>query len=82
MLHCFHEFRFLFEDFSTFGPITSGEKVTEVEEMLHYACEANGSVYAIVPDKLLCFPTPAYLPAGQDWLDDKQGSAIVRQMDL
>ena len=45
---------------------------SNLEEMLHYADPANGGVHAIVPGELLCFPTPADLPDGRDWMDTDQ----------
>ena len=35
----------------------------------HYAQPANGSVHFLVPGKLLLAPSPAPLPAGQEWAD-------------
>jgi hypothetical protein len=46
----------------------------EVEEMLHYASPINGSIYMVVPNKILCFPTPAALPDNQLWMDSGDGT--------
>jgi hypothetical protein len=49
----------------------------EVEEMLHYASPANGDVHMVVPGKIICFPTPADLPADQHWADSHATSGSV-----
>jgi hypothetical protein len=47
------------------------ETPVELEEMLHYASPLNGNVHAVVPGKILCFPTPATLPANHLWMDEE-----------
>ena len=48
----------------------------ELEEILHYACPANGDIHPVVPGKILCFPTPAMLPPGVQWADIPFADAI------
>jgi hypothetical protein len=47
------------------------EPLVDLAEMLHYAQPANGNVHAVIPGKLLLFPTPddALDAAGADWAD-------------
>ena len=42
---------------------------------VHYALPDTGGLHIIVPDKLLFFPAPASLPAGQAWADASSGDA-------
>jgi hypothetical protein len=52
----------------------------EVEEMLHYASPVNGDIHMVVPNKIICFPTPAHLPDKQLWMDsDESGDGVVRR---
>jgi hypothetical protein len=53
------------------------EAAVEVEEMLHYADPANGSIHTVVPGKILCFPKPADLPPGKRWMDFQAGGAAA-----
>jgi hypothetical protein len=45
------------------------EPLFDVDEFVHYARPANGSVHMSVPGKLLFFPTPDGLPDNQLWTD-------------
>ena len=48
--------------------------------MLHYASPANGDIHMVVPGKIICFPTPADLPADQHWADsDATSGGVVRR---
>jgi hypothetical protein len=52
----------------------------EVEEMLHYASPINGDIHMVVPNKIVCFPTPADLPDNQLWMDSDatEGDTVRR----
>ena len=39
----------------------------------HYALACNGGVHVLVPGRLLLFPAPAALPAGEAWADASEG---------
>ena len=45
----------------------TSELIFDVEMAMHYARPSNGRVRVLVPGKLLLFPAPALLPAGQEW---------------
>ena len=48
--------------------------------MLHYASPANGDIHMVVPGKIICFPSPANLPADQAWADsDATSGGVVRR---
>ena len=48
--------------------------------MLHYASPANGGIHMVVPGKIICFPSPADLPADQHWADsDATSGGVVRR---
>ena len=48
--------------------------------MLHYASPANGDIHMVVPGKIICFPSPADLPADQHWADsDATSGGVVRR---
>ena len=49
--------------------------------MLHYASPINGDIHMVVPNKIICFPTPASLPDNhQLWMDsDAAGDGTVRR---
>ena len=57
------------------APDRSDGPVLDIDMAAHYAHPANGGLHMIVPDKLLCFPSPASLPAGQAWADASPGDA-------
>ena len=50
-------------------PASDIEPLIDVDEFVHYARPANGSVHMSVPGKLLFFPTPASLADNQLWTD-------------
>ncbi len=50
----------------------------EVEEMLHYASPANGDIHMVVTIKIMCFPTPADLPADNRADTDAPSGGVVR----
>ena len=53
--------------------LDTDEPQLDVEMAAHYALPANGNLHVLIPGKLLLFPTPARLPDGQDWADDRAG---------
>ena len=57
-------------DFSGASVIHAPDRAgCELDEYLHYADPANGSVSIVVPGRLLFMPSPANLPDGCDWMD-------------
>ena len=50
-------------------PCDGTEPTLDMELASHYALAANGGVRVLVPGKLLLAPSPAPLPAGQEWAD-------------
>ena len=51
------------------APDCANAPALEIDMAAHYAFPANGSLHMLVPDRLLSFPSPAPLPAGQAWAD-------------
>ena len=41
----------------------------DLDEFTHYSKPANGSIYKVVPEKIICFPNPTKLPDGVHWMD-------------
>ena len=61
-------------------PAQDIEPVLDVEMAAHYALPANGNIHVLIPGKLLLFPAPAPLPAGQAWADETaDGQPPVRR---
>ena len=56
-------------------PDCADEPALDIDMAAHYAHPANGGLRVIVPDRLLSFPSPALLPAGQAWADASPGDA-------
>ena len=56
-------------------PDCSDEPALDIDMAAHYAHPANGGLRVLVPDRLLSFPSPASLPAGQAWADASPGDA-------
>jgi hypothetical protein len=56
------------------SPSNTNDGLFDIDEFAHYAHQANGSVYTVIPGKLLCFPTPSEIPGGQGWMDVEGGS--------
>ena len=55
------------------------EPALDLEMASHYALAANGGVHVLVPGKLLLAPSPAPLPAGQQWADiSEAGISVTR----
>jgi hypothetical protein len=48
---------------------SSKDHTIDMLEYMHYDQDLNGKFHMIVPDKLLIFPCPQDLPAGQLWTD-------------
>ena len=46
----------------------------DLDEFTHYSKPANGSIYKVVPEKIICFPNPTKLPDGVHWMDFEGGS--------
>ena len=49
-----------------------------VEELAHYASQANGAVHCVSPGRLYAFPNPAILPDGELWSDATSGPRARR----
>ena len=56
----------------------SSEPLYDVEMAAHYACPINGHVHVLVPGRLLLFPAPALLPAGQEWAQAPSSGSTAR----
>ncbi len=64
------------------GPVADQDedRPFDLEMSLHYAEMANGTIYTLVPGKLILFPTPARLSSGQSWADvSESGGATARR---
>ena len=51
----------------------------DMEMACHYALASNGGVRVLVPGKLLLAPSPAPLPAGQEWADIRDPRGITER---
>ena len=51
------------------APDCDGAPALDMDMAAHYALPANGGLRVLVPGRLLSFPPPASLPAGQPWAD-------------
>jgi hypothetical protein len=51
----------------------------QLDEFLHYSSPANGSLYQIIPRKLIIFTDPTDLPDGCLWMDTSEDGRTVRQ---
>jgi hypothetical protein len=46
----------------------------DVEAYVHYAKTANGSIFPVVPGKIILFPSPVDLPDDVEWMDSADGT--------
>ena len=51
------------------APDCADAPALDMDMAAHYALPANGGLHILAPDRLLSFPSPAPLPAGQAWAD-------------
>jgi hypothetical protein len=51
------------------APDCTDAPALDMDMAAHYTLPANGGLRILVPDRLLFFPSPVPLPAGQDWTD-------------
>ena len=60
-------------------PNTAEEPALDIGKATHHAHPANGGLQTVVPDRLLFFPSPVSLPAGQAWADASPADASPRR---
>jgi hypothetical protein len=46
----------------------------DIEAYAHYAKTANGSIFPVVPGKIVMFPSPVNLPDDAEWMDSVDGT--------
>ena len=47
--------------------------IFDIDAYAHYAKMANGSMFPVVPGKIVMFPSPVDLPADVEWIDSADG---------